>query len=481
MATGIEDSGFKVDKLTENNYHTWKFQMKMCLIGKDLWGIVTGDETLNPEATNQEQQKFRRRENLALASICLSVSNDIQIYVRSARNAKEAWTSLDQHFERKPLAHKIFYRRKLYAAKMEKGNSMINHVNYLKTLSEHLDAVGDPIQEKDLVIILISSLPEEYNHLITALETIAEERLSWDYVRDRVIYEYEKLNCDVEANAKREMKVEDAFLTDKVQNQRKFSKPKGFKCFYCHKKGHFAKDCYKKKADANKQGQELANKADCIENKNTEYSEIALTVNDNSALCKEWWIDSGASRHMTPKKNSLVNFKKFEAPSQVKLADNSILNSYGKGDVYLTVYDGTEKVNVVLKDVLYVPKIQTKLLSLSSIIEKGAAVEFKGKSCKITIDDNSYNIGHKHGKLYKLNLIPKDETCYLGKANSEESLSLWHLRYGHLGYDNVKLLNNKAMVDGMKINLKEEFSRDDCEGCALGKMHRKPFPKKSQH
>jgi len=47
MATGIEDSGFKVDKLTGNNYHTWKFQMKMCLIGKDLWGIVTGDETLN--------------------------------------------------------------------------------------------------------------------------------------------------------------------------------------------------------------------------------------------------------------------------------------------------------------------------------------------------------------------------------------------------------------------------------------------------
>ena len=156
---------------------------------------------------------------------------------------------------------------------------------------------------------------------------------------------------------------------------------------------------------------------------------------------------------MTPKKNSLVNFKKFEAPSQVKLADNSILNSYGKGDVYLTVYNGTEKVNVVLKDVLFVPKIQTKLLSLS-ISEKGAAVEFKGKSCKITIDDKSYTIGHKHGKLHKLNLIPKDETCHLGKANSEKSLSLWHLRYGHLGYGNVKLLCNKAMVDGMTIIVK---------------------------
>eukprot|EP00795_Rhopilema_esculentum_P012376 gene12376-3032_t len=111
MATGIEESGFKVEKLTGDNYHSWKFQMKMCLIGKDLWGIVTGDETLAPTASNQEQQKFRRRENLALASICLSVSSDIQIYVRSAKTASEAWESLEKHFEKKSLAHKIFYRR----------------------------------------------------------------------------------------------------------------------------------------------------------------------------------------------------------------------------------------------------------------------------------------------------------------------------------------------------------------------------------
>jgi len=40
MAT--DDVGFKVEKLTGDNYHHWKFQMKMCLIGKDLWEIVTG-------------------------------------------------------------------------------------------------------------------------------------------------------------------------------------------------------------------------------------------------------------------------------------------------------------------------------------------------------------------------------------------------------------------------------------------------------
>jgi len=37
-----EDIGFKVEKLSGENYHSWKFQMKMYLIGKDLWDIVTG-------------------------------------------------------------------------------------------------------------------------------------------------------------------------------------------------------------------------------------------------------------------------------------------------------------------------------------------------------------------------------------------------------------------------------------------------------
>ena len=120
MATG-EDIEFKVEKLTGDNFHTWKFQLKMQLIGKNLWEIVTGDEVLDAQASVQDRQKHKRRENQALALICLSISTENQIYVRSAVTASDAWNSLEQHFEKKSLAHKIFYRRKLYAAKMEKG------------------------------------------------------------------------------------------------------------------------------------------------------------------------------------------------------------------------------------------------------------------------------------------------------------------------------------------------------------------------
>ena len=45
---------------------------------------------------------------------------------------------------------------------------------HIKTLSEHLKVADDLVQEKTLVISLISSLPEEYDYYITALDTIGE-------------------------------------------------------------------------------------------------------------------------------------------------------------------------------------------------------------------------------------------------------------------------------------------------------------------
>jgi len=117
----------------------------------------------------------------------------------------------------------------------------------------------------------------------------------------------------------------------------------------------------------------------------------------------EWWIDSGASQHMTYEKKSLLNFQKFEQPLSVMLADDSCLYSYGKGDVKLTVRDGDGSIDLTLNDVLFVPKIQNKLFSLPSVTDKGASVSFDKHSCEISIDGKSYRIGHKQN--LKVHLI----------------------------------------------------------------------------
>ena len=62
----------------------------------------------------------------------------------------------------------------------------------MKIIAEHRQAVDDAPVERDLVYTLLNSLSDEYNHLITTLETLPRERLTWDYVRDRLLAEYER-------------------------------------------------------------------------------------------------------------------------------------------------------------------------------------------------------------------------------------------------------------------------------------------------
>ena len=60
--------------------------------------------------------------------------------MRNATKAK-AWDNLSKHFEQKTLSRKMFYRKKLYSARMDEETNMIEHINYVKTLFEHLEAV----------------------------------------------------------------------------------------------------------------------------------------------------------------------------------------------------------------------------------------------------------------------------------------------------------------------------------------------------
>ena len=66
MANADDNSGFQVEKLTAENYFSWTFNMKMFLIAKDLWEIVTGAETLQRTASQEEQKRFKKRKILLL-------------------------------------------------------------------------------------------------------------------------------------------------------------------------------------------------------------------------------------------------------------------------------------------------------------------------------------------------------------------------------------------------------------------------------
>jgi hypothetical protein len=99
-------------------------------------------------------------------------------------------------------------------------------------------------------------------------------------------------------------------------------------------------------------------------------SALSGSVSPGEDICL---IDSGASNHMTGKKNTLscVLEKKFS--QKVTLGDDYQYPIKGIGE---SNYKLDSENSITMKDVLYVPGLKKNLLSISSLDKKGYSVAF---------------------------------------------------------------------------------------------------------
>ena len=84
---------------------------------------------------------------------------------------------------------------------------------------------------------------------------------------------------------------------------------------------------------------------------------------------------------MSPYKHKFINF----VPIQTKVltaADGGTFNAIGKGDIHIAMPNGQSTTRILLKDVLYAPKIGITLISISKIDAAGFASSFYKGSLK---------------------------------------------------------------------------------------------------
>ena len=59
----------------------------------------------------------------------------------------------------------------------------MEHISHLKTLHDQLKEMGVNIEDKELAMTLLASLPEEFKALIIALDAVGEDNLSYEKVK----------------------------------------------------------------------------------------------------------------------------------------------------------------------------------------------------------------------------------------------------------------------------------------------------------
>ncbi|KAE8721931.1 pentatricopeptide repeat-containing protein [Hibiscus syriacus] len=173
-------------------------------------------------------------------------------------------------------------------------------------------------------------------------------------------------------------------------------------CEHCKKPGHMIDQCWKlhgKPADwqhtrsrfqkephiasqddssssfSKKQIEELQQILSSMTAKPTNVTYITTDGNNPYASSVQWIIDSGASDHMTGNINILEEYSESSLPASIKIADGSLTTVKGSGSVTLNK-------NLLLHNVLYVPRLACNLLSVSKLIKDfGCNVVFGTGGC----------------------------------------------------------------------------------------------------
>jgi hypothetical protein len=116
-----------------------------------------------------------------------------------------------------------------------------------------------------------------------------------------------------------------------------------------------------------------------------------------------WFIDSGASKHMTRYPYSVSNLIKKESLHKVKLRDDYQYSIKGVGEDSFKLDSGKL---MKVKYVLLIPGLRKNILSISALEEKGFNISFVNREVLMWPKGKSFNdaimIGVQEGGLYKL-------------------------------------------------------------------------------
>ncbi|CAK9796277.1 Retrovirus-related Pol polyprotein from transposon TNT 1-94 [Anthophora plagiata] len=453
-----------IEKLNENNYDLWKVQMKSVLVFNDLWQYVNGDEKI----TDANAHEWTRKDSKALALINLSVTYGQLSHVKKATTSKEAWDGLKEIFESRGPIRKAALYKQLLRMEKKKNVSMTQYVNEFGSKAEALEEAGIKLPDELLSIMLLSSLPAEYENFSVVIES-RDDVPSLENLKVKLKEEEARQRDRDEKNNGNENN-SDALLTKGSVNNEKYTKvyskyadtkrgPRKFvKCFNCGKLGHKIAECRVKRKH-----NESHNATDAM---------TTIACNTEPVKSGMWCIDSGATKHMCNDESKFVALDNGER-SKVYTAAENYVDSPGVGNVKLNVKINKHAINPVkLKNTLYVPGLRNNLVSVSSVTDNGYTVEFEKNRAIVARKDGSVALtATKRNNLYVVD--EKENRAMVANDSCNLKLLKWHQRYGHVNVNDLKRMMYDDLVCGM--DFESTVNEINCNVCARCKIHVQPF------
>jgi hypothetical protein len=185
--------GFKIDKLIDNNYHTWKQKIELLMAFRDLDEVVFEDPPADMENNLEVATLCKKKDAKAKAVIGLTLSDEHLEHVRNAKTAAKMWTALKTVFQRSSLLKELAARRRFYTVRMMEDEGMLTYINRVRQIAEELKSMDAKIDETEVAMAVLNGLPSKYDHLIVALDALGDDtKLTMEFTKSRLLQEEQR-------------------------------------------------------------------------------------------------------------------------------------------------------------------------------------------------------------------------------------------------------------------------------------------------
>ncbi|GJU65137.1 retrovirus-related pol polyprotein from transposon TNT 1-94 [Tanacetum coccineum] len=488
------------EKFNGQNFKRWQQKMSFYLTTLGLARFLkeTVPQVEPPaegQSSNAQAVEAWKHSNFLCHNYVLNGLIDplYNVYCKTT-TAKELWESLERKYKTEDAGIKKFVVAWFLDYKMVDSKNVISQVQDLQVLLHDIHAEGMTLSETFQVATIIEKLPPSWVEFKNYLKHKRKEMSVEDLVVRLRIEEDNKLaQKDTYApdSAKANM-VEHVGSSsrsnskgkgkDKRKNDKKgkgkseYLAPKAgivkqkFQgtCYNCDQPGHRAANCKMPKRANPRQANMVDDNVDMI----AMVSDVCAMISEDNLVGTnhgDWWIDTGATRHVCADKSMFHSFRAVDNGQKLYMGNSATADIKGEGDVILKM---TSEKELKLTNVLYVLEIRKNLVSGWLLNKFGFRLVFE--SDKFVLSKNQMYVGRGYAMngMFKLNvMVVKNE---INKMNSSayliESSNVWHARLGHVNFNSMHRLIKFNSIPNCHID-----SKYKCETCVEAKLTRTSF------
>lgn len=508
----------KVDKLEKNDdWPAWKFEIRVLLNAAEVMNVVSGKLKKPVRGTDSQADheaallKWHKSDNKAQRIIVTALGKATKVHVMNCVTSHSMWTRLESVFEKKSKSTIHFTTQKFFNFVKDPADDIATYISKLQAIVMQMSDLGERISDSMVMTKILNELPEELNHFASAWESTHEDLQTIDNLTARLVTE------EARVAKKHQGEVNDigqALVARKFRKKNsKNPNSKPGKCHICNQTGHWKNECPNKKQKSTENPKTTSgsrSSADaCVAIRSGDQEKPGAHISLSEALVAtngtkrdDWFLDSGASDHMSYRKEWFADYVEFKEEIPVRIGNGSCIKAKGFGTIDILAYNNNKWCKKHLADVLYVPEIHLNLFSQAKALDKGMKLTSDKEKCEFARDGEIILVGVRESNFFKLmfkvmveakSFSASNETkpegnsettrrwvkscdsrqksveVTRGNASRKVSLSTWHERLGHqnIGYVKQFLKAHKINFDGS-----DDFF---CDGCMYGKQHRSPF------